>query len=200
MNNFNSRIARESTQLSSNPTSGKSSLRATLLTLRNGMSPAARDTATAAICAHLLELQQRHAWTTLAVFWPIRGEADLTAAYLHMASSGMQLALPVVTAAQAPLRFAAWTPGQLMTRDAFGVSIPSTPQQWVTPDAMLIPCVGFTATRIRLGYGGGFYDRTLAILPDVIALGIAFDGSRTAFDPESHDVPLQGVLTESGLH
>jgi 5-formyltetrahydrofolate cyclo-ligase len=103
----------------------------------------------------------------------------------------------VVAAKDAPLRFAAWTPGDAVVRDMMGVSIPAPPQRIVQPQALLIPCVGFTSGRVRLGYGGGFYDRTLAMSPRPLAIGIAYSIARTTFAHAPHDAVLDLVITES---
>jgi 5-formyltetrahydrofolate cyclo-ligase len=85
-----------------------------------------------------------------------------------------------------------------MMCDAFGVAIPALPHRHVIPDAIAVPCLGINSQRIRLGYGGGFYDRTLALLQSVITIGIAFDCNRVDFAAQPHDIALQAVITESG--
>lgn len=133
----------------------------------------------------------------LGVFWPIRSEPDLRPTYDELVRLGVQLALSVVAKNDAPLHFAAWTPGDAVVKDVMGVSIPAPPQRIVQPQALLIPCVGFTQERIRLGYGGGFYDRTLAESPRPVAVGIAYSNAQTAFARAPHDVQLDLILTES---
>ncbi|EGF32665.1 5-formyltetrahydrofolate cyclo-ligase [Oxalobacteraceae bacterium IMCC9480] len=170
-----------------------------MLGLRKALTGAARDAACASIGRYLLDWQAGSAATTLAVYWPIRGEPDLAGAYRQLVMRGVQLALPIVSGAAAPLTFAAWTPGQPMTPDTFGVPVPAAPQRLLVPDAILIPCVGISAQRFRLGYGGGMYDRTLALLPSVPAIGIAFDCARTEFAAAPHDIRLQALITENGI-
>jgi 5-formyltetrahydrofolate cyclo-ligase len=136
----------------------------------------------------------------LAFFWPVRGEPDLTAVigdWLAQAA-GRVAALPVV--AGEVLQFAAWTPGAPMRPGTYGIPVPATMQP-VAPQLLLIPCVGIDDRRYRLGYGGGFYDRTaaaFAVRP--VLVGVAFDCGRVAsIDPQPHDVRLDLAITESGV-
>lgn len=131
----------------------------------------------------------------LGVYWPIRCEPDLRAAYAELASRGVQLALPMVVARDAPLQYACWRPGELLVKDSMGVMVPKAVRV-IQPDALLVPCVGFNAGNIRLGYGGGFYDRTLAAKPRPLCAGIAYAASRCDFDSDAHDVALDAIITE----
>ncbi|MDY7576346.1 5-formyltetrahydrofolate cyclo-ligase [Actimicrobium sp. CCI2.3] len=177
----------------------KTVLREQLLAVRKALTGDIRDAACRAIGQHLLNWQTGSKVATLAVYWPIRGEPDLTDAYWQLAQRGVQLALPVVSGPATPLTFAAWAPGQAMMTDAFGVPIPTDLSRLLVPDAIAIPCVGISAQRYRLGYGGGMYDRTLALLPAVQTIGIAFDCARSNFAAAAHDVRLQSLITESGI-
>lgn len=199
MTNTDPRIARASHEFAADSALQKPILRARLLAHRSALPALVRCAATAALCEHLIEWQKHCGCTTLAVFWPVRGEPDLMPAYLALAASGVQFALPVVTAAEVPLNFVAWVPGQTMQVAAFGVPIPALPGRLVTPQGVLVPCLGFNWAGYRLGYGGGFYDRTLRVLPDAITAGIGFDCGRVAFHAESHDIALQSMITESGI-
>lgn len=196
MTHSDSSIACESARLAAQLARRKAILRNTLLATRNGLSPNQRRDATKAIGRQLRDCSA----DVVATFWPIRGEPDLRATWQELARRGVTLALPLVTSTDAPLTFVAWTPGQPMTRDQFGVAIPADPVRNVTPDLILIPCLGVNAQRVRLGYGGGLYDRTLAAMPAAATLGIAFDCARVEFDAEPHDIPLQAVITESGRY
>lgn len=134
----------------------------------------------------------------LGVYWAIRDEPDLRPFYDELAAAGVSLALPVVTAPDAPLQFARWDPGAVLMLDRFGIATPQTIIA-VDPAALLIPCVGFNATRHRLGYGGGFYDRTLAIRqPRPLAIGIATADAACDFIAATHDMPMDVVITEAG--
>jgi 5-formyltetrahydrofolate cyclo-ligase len=133
----------------------------------------------------------------LGVYWPIRGEPDLRPAYAELAAGGQLLALPIVVDVDSPLRFVAWTPGENMDKDSFGVAVPAS-NVTATPSALLIPCVGFNRHKVRLGYGGGFYDRTLALAPRPQAIGIAYSCGLVEFDGAPHDIALDAIITETG--
>ncbi len=154
----------------------------------------------AALGQRLLQWCGQHPVTCLGVYWPIRGEPDLQAAYAELARRGPQLALPVVTGRDMPLAFAAWAPGDALEEGAMKVPVPQAPHRLVMPEALLIPCVGFNTMRLRLGYGGGFYDRTLAREPRPLAVGIAYQCALTQFEGEAHDIALDAVLTEENSY
>lgn len=140
--------------------------------------------------------------TALGAYWPFRGEPDLLAllgAWLD-AERDRVVSLPVVDPATSRLVYRGWHPGVGMQDDAFGIRTPvGTPL--VDPQVLLVPCVGFGPGGIRLGYGGGFFDRMLAGPgPLPLTAGIAFAG---AFIPdlvaEAHDRSLDIILTEDGM-
>lgn len=176
-------------------TTQKAALRRELLANRQAIPPEVRRLFDAAIGAHVLAWHATQPVGALGVYWPIRGEPNLQDCYAALAARGVRLALPIVTGKDAPLRFIAWTPGDAMTKDAYGVAIPATGET-VEPDALLIPCVGFNDNRFRLGYGGGFYDRTLEHAPRPITVGIAYECTRARFEADAHDVALDVVITE----
>lgn len=148
------------------------------------------------IGAQILAWWRRTRPPLLAVYWPLSGEPDLHASYQALADEGALLALPVVVQRHAPLAFAAWTPGEAMVADPLGVSIPRELRTVARPPALLVPCLGFNAQGYRLGYGGGFYDRTLAPAPRPLTLGIAYACQLAQFEADVHDVPLDQVITE----
>ena len=176
-------------------TAQKATLRRELLANRHAISAEVRQANDAAICRHVLDWTETHPAGTLGVYWPIRGEPDLRDCYAALSARGVRLALPIVVDRNAPLRFIEWKPGDPMTKDAFGVAIPVSGVE-VQPDGLLIPCVGFNEGRFRLGYGGGFYDRTLACAQRPVTVGIGYECSRTRFEADAHDVPLDFVITE----
>jgi 5,10-methenyltetrahydrofolate synthetase len=127
--------------------------------------------------------------------WPVRNEPDPRAA---LATWAMPLALPVVTHADAPLAFRAWTPETPVTPNRYGIPAPAC-GDWLTPDVLVIPLLAFDAAGYRLGYGGGFFDRTLAALkPRPLAVGIGFEINRASFPVEPHDQPMDWIVTEAG--
>lgn len=135
----------------------------------------------------------------LGVYWPLAGEADLHAAYAALAARGVPLALPVVLEKNAPLAFTEWQPGEAMVRDAMGVAVPARLRPQTCPPALLVPCLGFNGARFRLGYGGGYYDRTLAATPRPATLGIAYACLAADFASDVHDIALDHIVTEAGL-
>jgi 5,10-methenyltetrahydrofolate synthetase len=181
-------------------------LREALLRARRELAPAARATATGAIENAVVDWWEAWRPASLGVYWPIRGEPDLRPLYAALQARGVRLALPVIddgadpdgAGGLRPLRFLAWTPGEALLEDRFGAAAPAggTP---LLPAALLIPCLGFNRSRIRLGYGGGFYDRTLAQTPRPRTLGVAYDCAEALFEGEAHDIALDAIVTESRL-
>lgn len=191
-----------------------SGLRAGLKAARAGMSVQARAAADVRIGERLRTwvdhwLVRRfaagHDRHVLAAFWPIGAEPDLRALLSGWADrTGLLLALPIVEQRAAPLAFRQWTPDVPMLAGDFGIP---EPQGVVTllPDVVLVPLLGFTDDGDRIGYGGGFYDRTLAALRDrghaATAVGVAYACSRVEpglHRPEAHDVRLHAVVHEKG--
>ena len=174
----------------------KQDLRRVLLTQRQDLTPVQRARHDAALGRRLLAWCAQHPSACLGVYWPISGEPDLREAYAELARGGQDLALPVVVGRDVPLAFAAWAPGEPLEQGAMKVPVPQAPQRFVTPDVLLIPCVGFNKARLRLGYGGGFYDRTLACAPRPLAVGVAYQCTLAEFEGDAHDIALDAVLTE----
>jgi 5-formyltetrahydrofolate cyclo-ligase len=189
-------------------------LRRRLLDARTSTDPATQAVQAAALAAHLQAWLSRHLpalcgdaapaaaaseqppQQILGVYWPIRGEPDLGPFYGRLAAAGVALALPVMTGPGQPLQFARWDTGAPLVTDRWGIATPKTMIP-VRPAALLIPCVGFNATGHRLGYGGGFYDRTLALAPRPVAIGVAWENGRCDFVAAAHDMPMDVVITES---
>lgn len=133
--------------------------------------------------------------------WPYKGEFDARPLMRILLSQGGQAALPAVHAKGEPLQFRQWAPGSVMKPGALGIPVPEGTRVLV-PDVLLIPPVGFGEKGGRLGYGGGYFDRTLASLsPQPLKVGVAFEVSRmpTIF-PQPHDVLMDFIVTEAGIH
>lgn len=149
---------------------------------------------------HVAEWLERADVRALAFYWPIRGEPDLRDVVAGWLDAGARrvAALPAVDGDV--LAFRTWTREAPMRAAEFGVPVPAHGRP-VQPDALLIPCVGFDAQRYRLGYGGGYYDRTLAqTVPWPLTVGIAFEAARIAsIEPQPHDMRLDAVITEAGI-
>jgi 5,10-methenyltetrahydrofolate synthetase len=139
---------------------------------------------------------------TIGAYWPIKGEFDALPALYRWSESGEQrrIGLPVMNRETKQLTFHVWYPGCPMEEDAYGIPKPKGTEAF-HPELLLVPCVGFGPRGTRLGYGGGFYDRTLAALdprPATVGLGYAH-GYLPWLAPEPHDVPLDAQLTEDGV-
>ncbi len=144
------------------------------------------------------------AGTRLGFCWPMRNEYDarpLVTRLLSTGSSKFVACLPAVEARAAPLRFRAWRPGDRMTTDAHGIPIPER-AEGVIPQAILLPLVGWDEAGYRLGYGGGYMDRTLAATsPRPLAIGVGYEQSRLAtIHPEPWDIPMDWIVTERAVY
>lgn len=176
---------------------------------------AAREALSQAQCAQYSEAIRRHvqaafprlAAQRVAFCWPIRNEPDLRplmAGWSTAGVPGFMALLPIAEAPARPLSFRAWTPQSVMTTDRYGIPTPVCGEAAV-PEALLIPVNAFDAQGYRIGYGGGFFDRTLAALaqsserPLAIGVGYALARVETTY-PQAHDVPLDAVVTEVGVH
>jgi 5-formyltetrahydrofolate cyclo-ligase len=175
----------------------KISLRKALRTARGGVDPAIKVQWDAHIGAQIVTWWRLRQLGLVGVYWPLAGEPDLRAAYAELVQAGVRLALPVVMERDAALTFAEWTPGEATRPDAAGVQVPARLRFVERPPALLVPCLGFTAEGYRLGYGGGYYDRTLAGTPRPYTLGIAYSSQEAVFSHASHDVPLDVIVTET---
>ncbi|MBL8359751.1 MAG: 5-formyltetrahydrofolate cyclo-ligase [Rubrivivax sp.] len=139
---------------------------------------------------------------TIGAYWPIKGEFDALPALYRWseAEDRRRIGLPVIDRESKQLRFHVWYPGCPMEEDAYGIPKPKDTEAF-EPLLLLVPCVGYGPGGLRLGYGGGFYDRTLAALrPRPITIGVGYShGYVPWLKPEPHDVPLDAILTDEGL-
>lgn len=172
---------------------------------RDAMSVADRQAAGLAIGAVLTAFLRGRfgdlAGRVISGYWPIKGEPDLRPVLeaLHMA--GARVALPLVEEKAAPLVFRRWTPATKMVRGDWNIPVPPPEAESVVPGIALAPVVGWTGDGYRLGYGGGYFDRTLAVLePRPFTIGIGLESARlqTIF-PQPHDIRLDVILTEAGV-
>ena len=148
---------------------------------------------------HLAALLAQHPDATVAGYWPIRDEADPRPAMLRQ---GGVHCLPVVLGPATPLVFRRWRHGDALSAGSLNTWHPDDSAEMLIPDLVIVPLVGFDAAGGRLGYGGGFYDRTLEQLRQkrrVIAAGLAFSAQRVEVIPaEVTDQPLDLIVTEDG--
>lgn len=133
--------------------------------------------------------------------WPYKAEFDPRFAMRYFRSRGAVTALPAVVDKRGPLQFRKWWPGAPMTPGVYGIPVPEGTEV-VVLDAAIVPMNGFDNAGYRLGYGGGYFDRTLASIdPKPIAIGVAYELARLAtLYPQPHDIPMDFVVTEAGLY
>lgn len=137
----------------------------------------------------------------LSAYWPIKGEPDLRGLMAEQHEAGVIIALPVVEVRASPLVFRRWHPGLHMIRGNWNIPVPPPEADRLAPDVALAPVVGWDSAGFRLGYGGGYFDRTLARLaprPFTIGIGLQAAQLSTIF-PQPHDIPLDVILTEAGV-
>jgi 5,10-methenyltetrahydrofolate synthetase len=172
---------------------------------RDAMSVADRAALGQAIGAHLLQfLADRFGSLEGRVFsgyWPIKGEPDLRPALAKLHRAGARVALPLVEVKAAPLVFRRWTPETKMLRGDWNIPVPPPEAEAMLPEIALAPVVGWSEGAFRLGYGGGYFDRTLAALaPRPFTIGIGLQSARLAtIFPQPHDIALDVILTEAGV-
>jgi 5-formyltetrahydrofolate cyclo-ligase len=133
----------------------------------------------------------------VALYWPIRGEPDWRFLASRWRNHGARLLLPVVVQRGAALQFRHFDTNTCLSTDRWGIAFPRRGPWW-GPELVVAPCVGFDPGGWRLGYGGGFYDRTLATL-QVPSVGVGFDSQRISIAPSHHDVQLTAIVTQSRI-
>jgi 5-formyltetrahydrofolate cyclo-ligase len=133
-------------------------------------------------------------------YWPIRSEIGLHALIRRLLERGAAAALPAVVEQGAPLEFRAWRPGDRLERGFWKIPVPAE-RRVVQPSVLLVPLVGFDPKGYRLGYGGGYYDRTLAATtPRPRAIGVGYElGRLETIHPQRHDMPMDAIVTEAGV-
>lgn len=178
--------------------------RARLRAARMALSVAERNAISSALTEHLRAMLRDRfdgaRGMVLSAFWPIKGEPDLRPLMTDLHAAGVRIALPIVETKAAPLVFRRWTPDTRMVRGDWNIPVPPPDAPAVTPEIALAPLVGWTRDGYRLGYGGGYFDRTLAALsPRPYCIGIGFDmAALPTIYAQPHDIPLDIVLTEMG--
>lgn len=139
----------------------------------------------------------------VSAYWPMRTEIDSRPTMLALHARGVHLCLPVIEGRDAPLRFRSWSPRTEMVPGPYGASVPAT-GHWLEPTVLITPVLAFTRAGARLGYGGGFYDRTLGRLRSAgggaRAIAIAYAAQEVAQLPTGdRDQPLDAIVTEREL-
>lgn len=170
-----------------------------LISARLALSIEERTDHAARLASELDVVIKRLAARSVSLYWPFRGEPDLRLWMQSVYESGMRVALPVVVAKAQPLVFRAWWPGAPMARGVWNIPYPAD-GEIIVPDVVIAPLVGFDAAGFRLGYGGGFFDRTLAALaPSPIAIGVGHPISAIpTIYPQPHDIAMDWVVIGDG--
>lgn len=185
----------------------RAALRREKLAARAALLSADYAQRSAALERHLADYLANYAKNHAAASLPriafcaaIKNEFDARPVIARLLQHGWQAAMPVVIAPDTAMIFRAWQPDTPMTQDCYGIPIPATGRQ-VLPDIVLLPLVAFDAVGYRLGYGGGYFDRTLAAqVPRPLAIGVGFELARVpSILPQAHDEPLDAIVTEAGI-
>jgi 5-formyltetrahydrofolate cyclo-ligase len=136
---------------------------------------------------------------TVSLYWPFRGEPDLRSWLASVIERGGRTALPIVIEKGKPLLFRLYAPGDRLEKGVWNIPIPAEGEP-IVPDVVIAPVVGVDSANYRLGYGGGFFDRTLAALPrKPLVIGIGYEMQRIAtIHPQQHDIPMDRIVTEAG--
>jgi len=148
------------------------------------------------LCQFLAELHG----AVLSIYWPFRGEPDLRFLLPELRARYVTIALPVVVEKAKPLQFREWKEGARLERGVWNIPIPAEGKV-VRPEIVLAPVVGFDRAAYRLGYGGGFFDRTLPTLgQSVRTLGVGYSQTEVpTVHPQPYDIPMSAIVTESGI-
>lgn len=171
-----------------------------LLALRTAMPPAERRRLGDAIEARLRALLIERPGIVLGVYWPFQAEFDPRPLIDWLIAKGSSVALPAVVDKKGPLEYRAWRPGEPLVDGVWNIPVPEK-RDIVIPQAVLAPLVGFDRQCYRLGYGGGYFDRTLAALsPRPRAIGIGFELSQIeTIHPQLFDMPMDVIVTEAEI-
>jgi 5,10-methenyltetrahydrofolate synthetase len=181
-----------------NSAAWRAALRREKIAARLALPAEVHSAASARILARLADLLADRPPATLGFCRPIRAEVDCLPLVERLLAAGWQAVVPTVTAVEAPMTFRIWWPGAPLTVDPYGIPVPDTAAGRV-PDVLLVPLVAFDAAGYRLGYGGGYFDRTLAACrPRPLSIGVGFACAEVeSIHPGEHDIPLDAVITEN---
>ena len=179
----------------------KAALRIRARTARAGLDQDDRTDAASAVARHFFDGISLDPAQVVAAYWRIRDEIDCQPILVRLMDSNQKVVLPVVLGPDRPLDLRVWEQGTSLFEAGFGTLAPSELAPRAEPDVIIMPLLGFDKHGTRLGYGGGYYDRTLARLSKKpMLVGLAFSAQEFDHIPrEPHDVPLDAVVTEAGM-
>jgi 5-formyltetrahydrofolate cyclo-ligase len=177
------------------------SVRAELLAKRAAVSAADRLRVRTLVCDALRSDFPELRAGVIGFYWPFKGELEVNSLVEELVAGGAEAALPVVVEERQPVEFWRWRPRMRLVRGFRNIPVPPE-RELLQPTALIVPLLGFDAAGYRLGYGGGYYDRTLArMTPRPLAVGVGFElGRLDTIHPQAHDIPLDAIVTENGSH
>ncbi|MCS6760646.1 MAG: 5-formyltetrahydrofolate cyclo-ligase [Candidatus Devosia symbiotica] len=179
----------------------KAALRLQAHAARAGLSQTSRAEAAAVVAQHFFDSIVLRPADVVAAYWRIRDELDCQPILIRLMDTSQTVVLPVVLGPEKPLELRVWEQGALLYEAGFSMLAPSELAPQSEPDVVIMPLLGFDSQGTRLGYGGGYYDRTLAHMTKVPKLiGLAFAAQEFDSIPrDAHDVPLDAIITEAGV-
>ena len=174
--------------------------RARLLAERRRLSAADRAAIGERVRTQVLALLDGQLPRSLGLYWPIQGEMNFIPLADAVLAAGGRVGLPVVVRKAAPVEFWSWRRGERLVRGAWDIPVPKH-RDIVEPELCIVPLVGFDRHGYRLGYGAGFYDRTLAAAtPRPRTIGVGFASAQLdSIHPQPHDVPMDVIVTDGGI-
>jgi 5-formyltetrahydrofolate cyclo-ligase len=181
----------------------KAAARKQAATIRKAAHEAMAKQAPLLLPSHPFPAKSRTDFQIVSAFYPYRSEIDTRPLLGFLAGEGWTTCLPIVLGEGLPLEFRRWLPGEPTIKGAMNIDRPGENAPIVEPDVLIVPMLAFDARGFRLGYGGGFYDRTLAKLrakKTIVAIGAAYAAQQVEHVPhDAHDQPLDYVMTEREL-
>jgi 5,10-methenyltetrahydrofolate synthetase len=175
--------------------SRKKNLRKTLLNLRDSLTTPVKLEADKKIskCLNTLLIECKG---PIAFYWPMRNEYDpIAVVSTWLMTKERQAALPVIIEKSSPMKFLNWNKTTVLKKGIFNLPVPPISSNEINPSTIIIPCVGFDSKNYRLGYGGGYYDRTLAIFSNAKKIGICYESCRIEnLEPNEYDIPMDLIV------
>lgn len=180
------------------PLAERERVRRAAIAAREALSPEEHRRLSARIETNLKQLLAHRTPSVIAFCWPYRGEFDARGVIAGLTAKGWRSCLPIVRTAQSPLGFRCWHPGSEMAVDRYGIHYPADGDD-MTPEVLLLPFNAIDRQGYRLGYGAGYFDRTLAsmpVRPYVVGVGFSL-GLVDSVWPQQHDIPVDHIITEN---
>lgn len=178
----------------------RSALRRSRLSQRQALSRGEHGALCTRLAGHLAPALLARQAASIGFCHPIHNEFDARPLVVRLLAAGWSASMPVAERPAAPMEFRPWSPQTVMVNDRHGIPVPDTTDRCGAPDILLLPLVAFDDQGYRLGYGGGYFDRTLAASnPQPIAIGVGFELGRVAsIYPQVHDCRCDAIVTEAG--